>query len=330
MKMKMKIDLHSIINRFQNSRNIQEKRKLKPILDNISEYGYKSSQIYASYGEDSAAIQLSPESEDLILITTDAILPEFIQKSPYGAGFSAIYVGIDDIFACGGTPVASSVTIAYGDDTIGKEIFRGILDATNIFKTPLIRGHTATDSSNLALSSTIIGSIKTDHFLSARGSKPGNFLAVVWDADGKISPVNKNYWNTITMKSSEEFFQKRSFLSPAIDKKLITACKDISNGGIIGTVFQMMQTAKLGAEIDFKILESHLNADKIDFSPENFVFMFLTSGFLISGPYETKNLLIDLIKKANMKFYEIGKVISSREIYVKYMDLKEILLEGYV
>ncbi len=324
------MNLQSIVKKFKNSRNIQEKRKLKLILDNIHSHGYKSSQIYASYGEDSAAIQLTPTSKDLILLTTDALLPAFIEKTPYGAGFSAIYVGIDDIFACGGTPIASSITIAYNDENMGKEIFKGVLDATNIFKTPLIRGHTTTDSKSLALSSTIIGTAEVDHFLSARGSNSGDFLAVVWDPDGKTSPINNNYWNTITMKTSEEFFHKRSFLTPAIENKFITACKDISNGGILGTVFQMMQYAKLGAVIDLKILESHIISDKLQFSTEEFIFLFLTSGFLISGKNETKNELIDLVHNAKMKFYEIGNVNGKNEIRLKFGNDEKILLEDYI
>ncbi len=324
------MNLQLILKKFENSRNIQEKRKLKPILENINSNGYKSSQIYASYGEDSAAIQLEPTSKDLILLTTDAILPVFIEKSPYGAGFSAIYVGIDDILACGGTPLASSITIAYKDEQVGKEILSGVLDATNVFKTPLIRGHTTTDSPTLAISSTIIGTTKVDHFLSAGGSNSGDFLAVVWDPEGKISPVNKNYWNTITMKTSEEFFHKRSFLSPAIENKYITACKDISNGGILGTLFQMMQFAKLGAEIDLEILESYIIADNLPFSTEEFIFMFLTSGFLISGKNETKNEFIGLVHKANMNFYEIGKVHGNNEIRLKYGKNEKILLEDYI
>ena len=323
------MNLQSIVKKFQNSRNIQEKRKLIPILEKISTKGYKSSQIYASYGEDSAAIQLTPTSKNLILLTTDALLPAFIEKTPYGAGFSAIYVGIDDIFACGGTPVASTITIAYNDENIGKKIFSGVLDATKVFKTPLIRGHTTTDSPSLAISSTIIGTNTVDHYLSAGGSNSGDFLAVVWDPDGKTSPVNKNYWNTITMKTSEEFFHKRSFLSPAIDKKYITACKDISNGGILGTLFQMMQYAKLGAKIDLNILESHIISDNLQFSTEQFIFLFLTSGFLISGKNETKNEFINLVNKANMNFYEIGIVQRNNEIRLKYGENEEILLEDY-
>jgi len=324
------MDLQSIVIKFKNSRNIQEKRKLKPILDNISLNGYKSSQIYASYGEDSAAIQLTPSSKDLILITTDALLPAFIEKSPYGAGFSAIYVGIDDIIACGGTPLASTITIAYNDENTGKKIFAGILDATKIFKTPLIRGHTTTDSTSLAISSTIIGTIKVDHFLSAGGSHSGDFLAVVWDPEGKTSHANKNYWNTITMKTSEEFYHKRSFITPAIENKYITACKDISNGGILGTLFQMMQYAKLGAVIDLRILESHIISDKLQFSTEEFIFLFLTSGFLISGKNETKKEFMKIVQKANMNFYEIGKVHGNDEIRIKYGNDEEILLEDYI
>ena len=324
------MNLQSIVNNFLNSRNIQEKRKLKPILENIRSHGYKSSQIYASYGEDSAAIQLRPTSKDLIILTTDALLPAFIEKTLYDAGFSAIYVGIDDIIACGGTPLASNITIAYNDENMGKEIFKGVLDATNVFKTPLIRGHTTTDSKSLAISSTIIGTTTVDHFLSAGGSNLGDFLAIVWDPDGKTSPVNKNYWNTITMKTSEEFFHKRSFLTPAIKNKFITACKDISNGGVLGTIFQMMQYAKLGAIVDLELLESHIVVDNLPFSTEDFIFMFLTSGFLISGKNKTKNELIGLVHEAKMNFYEIGNVNEKNEILLKFGKSEKILLEDYI
>jgi len=175
-----------------------------------------------------------------------------------------------------------------------------------------------------------MGYTTIDHYLSAGGSNSGDFLAVVWDPEGKTTHVNKNYWNTITMKTSEEFFHKRSFLSPAIDNKYITACKDISNGGILGTLFQMMQYAKLGAVIDLKILESHIISDKLQFSTEEFIFLFLTSGFLISGKNETKDKFIELVQKAKMNFYEIGKVHGNDEIRLKYGNDEEILLEGYI
>jgi len=47
-----------IIDRFHKSRNILQKRELDPILAKVVKEGYKSSQIYASIGEDAAAIQV--------------------------------------------------------------------------------------------------------------------------------------------------------------------------------------------------------------------------------------------------------------------------------
>ncbi len=72
---------------FQAARNVQQKQELDNILVRIKNEGYTTSEIYASLGEDAAAIRLDPLRDELVLLTTDAILPEFIEKSPLGGGF---------------------------------------------------------------------------------------------------------------------------------------------------------------------------------------------------------------------------------------------------
>jgi hypothetical protein len=324
----MKILLEKIIQRFKRSRNIREKRKLSPLLQNLREYGYTNSQVFASFGEDAAAIQPNPDSNKLILLTTDAILPEFVKISPRGAGFSAIYVGIDDIIACGGTPLGCSVTLAYQDEQIGKQIFEGIIDATNRFRIPLIRGHTRTDSPTLELTATTVGTTTTDRFLSAAGAQIGDFIAVIWDADGQPVPNNKTYWNTITMKTYESFYAKRAFFGPAIDKRFISACKDISNGGILGTIYQMMAFNGKGAEICLDTLEQDLKRDAFPYTVEEFLFLFLTSGFLVTGNPQTKPELMDLIDQCEMRFYEIGTVIENPSINLSHAQDTAQLLEA--
>ncbi|MHA1585297.1 MAG: AIR synthase related protein [Promethearchaeota archaeon] len=312
--------VENIIKRFQQARNIKEKLKINSLLQTIQENGYMNDKIYASIGEDAAAIQCNSSSEQLILLTTDALLPEFISKSPYGAGFSSIYLGIDDIMSCGGTPLACSTTVGYENAEIGKEIFRGILDATNRFKIPLVRGHTRTDSPSLSLTSTVIGTTTKTKFLSAGGSQQGDFLAIIWDPIGKPSAAGKQYWNTILEKSSEEFYHKRKFIKVAIENHYIHACKDISNGGILGTLYQMLEMAHKGANIELDLLNESLETEVLenfDYSLEEFLFLFLTSGFLISGNTETKKLLRDIVEKSGMRFYEFGTVNSSKSVTLK-------------
>ncbi|MHA1744679.1 MAG: AIR synthase related protein [Promethearchaeota archaeon] len=323
----MKTLLEQITQRFHKSRNIHEKRKLSPLLQNLREHGYTNSQIFASFGEDAAAIQPNPDSNELILLTTDAILPEFIKVSPRGAGYSAIYVGIDDIIACGGTPLGCSVTLAYQNEQIGNQIFDGIIDATNRFRIPLIRGHTRTDSPTLELTATTVGTTTTDRFLSAAGAQIGDFIAVIWDADGQPVANNKAYWNTITMKTYESFYAKRAFFGPAIDNRLISACKDIANGGILGTVYQMMAFNGKGAEISLDILEQDLKRDAFPYTVEEFLFLFLTSGFLVTGNPQTKPELMGLLEQSKMRFYEIGTVIEPSRITLSHAHATVHLLE---
>ncbi len=317
--------LEEIIERFKNSRNIQEKEKLRPILEEIRKNGYTSEQIYASIGEDSAAIRVSPESDELILISTDALLPKFVEKSPFGAGFSSIYVGIDDIMASGGIPIACTSTVAYKDPRLGSSIFQGMLEATNRFRIPLIRGHTTTDSEHTSLTATIVGTTKPSQFLSAKGAQIGNFIAIVWDMEGKPATANKFYWDTITMKTTEVFYQKRSFIRCCIAKNIITTCKDISNGGILGTILQLLDFNDLGAILDIRRLQQQYHATSMPYSLIEFLFLFLTSGFIITGNKNNLEECKSEIEKSGMIFYELGKLISESSIYLQYDKEKKKL-----
>ena len=52
------------------------------------------------------------DAHKYILVTTDRIRTSFIEKFPFGAGFSSILVSVDDIYACGGIPIAASLIIS--------------------------------------------------------------------------------------------------------------------------------------------------------------------------------------------------------------------------
>ncbi len=317
--------LTKIYKKFHSSRNIQEKQALSPILTKIKNLGYESSQIHTSIGEDAAALLPWPDASNFILITTDALLPAFIEKSPRGAGFSAIYVGIDDIMACGGTPLACSTTVAFKNSEIGDQIFQGILEGTRTFRVPLIRGHTTTDAKELQLTSTMIGSCPRDQYISANGAQSNDFVALVWDAEGKPVKFNPMYWNTITMKSTEAFYAKRGFFSALLPRKLLHACKDVSNGGIFGTLYQLLSYSRKGASIDLSPIPDRLERDKIPYTIEDFLFLFLTSAFIITGAQEHLGEIRGEVEKSGMSFYLLGEINENKNITLKDQN-EEILL----
>lgn len=319
--------LDQIYEQFHNSRNIKEKKEITKIVDKIEKLGYKSNQIYASLGEDAAAIELSPSSQELILITTDAILPEFIASNPFAAGFSAIYVGIDDIMACGGTPIACSSILTYKNRNLGEKMLKGIIEATNRFQIPLIRGHTTTDSSHISLSSTVIGTCKKEGFLSAKGLKIHDSLGIIWDKEGLPGKTNPHYWNTITNKDTETFYKKRSFIKPSISNHLFHTCKDISNGGILGTLYQLLQVNQKGAVIFLDQIKKQLKHSEFEYPLSKFLFLFLTSAFLISFEASNQNKITKFVSDADMEFYMLGTIVDSPEIVLQYEGKEKSLIQ---
>jgi len=319
MQQKSRI-LHSLIEKFRNAKNFQQKQDLDAILDLIRTTGYSNSQIYASLGEDAAAIRPNPNSSQLILLTTDAILSEFVEKSPWGAGFSAIYVGIEDILACGGQPIGASITISYNQENKGKEIFRGVLDATNRFRIPLIRGHTRTDSPNISLSSAIIGITDIQHFASVHRTQNDDILGFIFDPIGKPGKANRLYWDTITESNTETFFAKRAFVRTLIENGCIHTCKDISNGGILGTIYQICKYSQKGASVLLDIFEELTPFHQLGYNLDETLSLFLTSAYIITGPVDSEEKIRQKVINSGMQYYTIGRIISQPKIILQYGD----------
>lgn len=334
LKLLKNIDLENIKKEFLSARNIQEKRKLAPILEKISNLGYNPFITQKSLGEDSAIIPGNEDSTDhsdiKFLLTTDAILPSFIRKSPFGAGFSSIYVGIDDIIACGGTPTACSTIVSFPNSEIGDQIIEGITKGTQRFKIPLIRGHTTTDADDVFLASTVVGICPSEGYISAKGAKIGDFVALVWDMEGKPAKANRMYWDTITNKTSEIFYQKRAFFPVLARKGFLHASKDVSNGGLLGTLYQMMEysTAKIGIHVDITSLSNLIENKTVPYSLEEFLFVFLTSAFLISGDQQNIKEISDNVNQCGMEFTLLGNFIEERvlrlQLHENHIDLVKI------
>ena len=122
--------LKEIAESIRTNMNIMEKREISPIIQYINDNSFKSTRIFSDLGEDSAAIN---DNDTYILITTDRINTKYLKSYPFGAGFSSILVGVDDIFCCGGKPLAASLILSYKKLEIGKEIIDGICEGSKKF-----------------------------------------------------------------------------------------------------------------------------------------------------------------------------------------------------
>jgi selenophosphate synthetase-related protein len=305
------MSLKKIAESIRNNQYIIEKIEINPIVQYIDQNSFKSNRIFTDIGEDSASID---DGDRLILITTDRIRTDFIENFPFGAGFSSILVSVDDIYACGGTPLAASIIISVKNKSTCNELLKGICEGSKKFKVPIIRGHTNINSKCFELSSTMIGEIHKEDYISAGNAQVGDNLLLVVDLNGRIGKANKLYYDTTTFKSSKEVLNNRKAMNLVAKKHIVHASKDISNGGIIGTILQMIKYSEVGADININQITIPPILEDIAYDLETYIKMYLTTSYILAAQDNNCKELIEIFKKHELHAEVIGQIIKEKNL----------------
>lgn len=299
--------LEKLAESIRNNKNVIQKKEINPIIQFIASNSFKSNRIFSDLGEDSAAIR---DEDTYILMTTDRIITSFIEKYPFGAGFSSILVSVDDIYACGGTPLGASIILSFKKKKIGNEILQGVCYGSKKFHVPIIRGHTNAYGNCYELSSTMIGEIDKNHYISAGGAKINDNIVLAVDFEGKIGKASKYFFDTTTFKSSKEVLRRRYAMNKIAKNNLATASKDISNGGIFGSIFQLIKYSNVGADINInKIIIPPILSD-VGYDLISYSKMYLTTSFILAAPDHNCKRMIEIFKTHGLTAKVIGKIIN--------------------
>lgn len=95
----------------------------------------------------------------------------------------------------------------------------------------------------------------------------------------------------------------------SINSGLVKSCHDISNGGMIVSIAEMLMNGEIGVEIDLKKIQWDLRDDKKLFSE--------SSGFILEVPENNAESLEKIFKGYGIKIYNIGKTIKKPVLKVK-------------
>ena len=310
------MNLKKIADSIKNNRNIVEKQEINPFIQFIDANSFKSSKVFSDIGEDSAAIS---NEDNYILITTDRIKTSFVENFPYGAGFSAILVGVDDIYCCGGFPLAASLIISYKEEKIGQQIIEGVSEGSKKFKVPVVRGHTNPKGDHYELSSTMIGEIQKKHYISAKNAQVNDYIILAVDFDGKVGKASNLYWDTVTFKTSEEILYKRKSINKIAELQLINSSKDISNGGIFGTLLQMIRYSNVGANVNVNDIKIPPKLIDKGYDLEKYIKMYLTTSYLTTASPRNYKSVIEIFKEFGLTAKVIGKIIKEKS-FLKIND----------
>ncbi|MFW9830276.1 MAG: AIR synthase related protein, partial [Candidatus Thorarchaeota archaeon] len=119
--------LTNIVSEVKDYWGLRRKQPIGKLVSILRKDGFKCPHVLSSIGEDSAAIDLG--GDNLILLSTDAVIPELAESKPFVAGYAAILVNVNDIYAAGGRPIVAMVNIAFKNMKVGVQLMEGICEA---------------------------------------------------------------------------------------------------------------------------------------------------------------------------------------------------------
>jgi hypothetical protein len=268
--------------------------------------------IVASFGEDAAVIE---HRGDALLLAADGIWSRLMDADPYWAGYCAVLVNIHDIAAMGGRPLAMVDVFSISSGIIKDRVIAGMRDASSQFGVPIVGGHLHPDTPYSVIDIAILGVAPLEGVIYSSTAKKGDMIVTAIDMNGRVHPSCILNWDSATLRTPEEVRAQIQVMEEVGIRKLVTAGKDISNPGIIGTLGMLLEVSGKGARIDLdKIPRPDL--DKHNITLEQWLRMYPGMGFILTVQAHNFAEVASLFNAVGMNAAIIGEVDNSQELTI--------------
>ncbi len=269
--------------------------------------------VVASFGEDAALIRNDDEG---LLLAADGIWSKLMEADPYWAGYCSVLVNIHDIAAMGGKPLAMVDVLSISNVAICRDVSRGMVDASRQFGVPIVGGHLHPDTPYSVIDVAILGIVKLDNTIFSHTAQTGDRVVAAIDLDGRVHPSCILNWDSVTMKSAEQVRSQIAVLQDLGRDHLVSAGKDISNPGVIGTLGMLLEVSEKGAVLDLDAIPRP-DLDAVGITFEHWVRMYPGMGFVMTVPEKDVAEVCRRFEAAGMTAADIGVVDDSRMLKVR-------------
>jgi thiamine-monophosphate kinase len=285
-------------------------RKTIQFISNILSKG----NVVVGIGDDCAAIDFE---DQYLLVSTDMISEEtHIPKvmTPWQIGWFIVAINLSDIAAKGGKPLGMVLSLGMPKDTSDlflEELIRGADKCATQYETSIIGGDTK-ENPNIMLCGTVFGTVKKEEFMSRKGAKVGDLVAVT----GTLGKAGAGHYAIKNGIKKDELFKGLLEPIPRLKEgmalareKIVTSCMDISDG-LSSSLYQLMELNKVGFEIQQDKI--HLSPNLLNLSSKNPGLDVYDYGLHFGGDYE---LLLTIpqedFEKAQKSLEKIGTQMTS-------------------
>ena len=218
----------------------------------------------------------------------------------------------------GGRPIAMVDVFSMPRNThIHEQVVRGMHDASAQFGVPIVGGHLHPEAPYSVIDVSILGSARLDSIIYSNSAQEGDHIIAAIDLSGRVHPSCALNWDSVTMKTAAQVRAQIALLEEIGRDHLVTAGKDISNPGLIGTLGMLLEVSGKGAEIDLgRVPKPDLAANNMTF--EQWVKMYPGMGFVLTASWKNVDELIRRFASVGMTARDIGTVNGTRQLRIRY------------
>ena len=255
-------------------------------------------------GDDAAAI---PDGDEWQLVAMEGFMNEFVAAEPWFAGWCSVMVNYSDILAMGGRATGLTNAIWAPDQTFASEILKGMSEASEAYQIPIVGGHTNLNTDRPQLAAAIFG--KARSLISSFAAKPGDLLIAATDHRGSYVGSSKNFAAFLEVPA-DRLREDCQLLPNLAEEGLITAGKDISQGGIVGTSLMFAECSNVGIDIDLDLVKSP------DGDLERWLTAFPSFGFLFSVKPDNASSVLSAFESRNLDVRVIGCIVEGSSLHL--------------
>ena len=314
------MDLNALVDSIRNYDGITRKNFIREATSILDDTYNISGRTALGFGDDASAIDIG--NNNLLLMAADGMWGRLMEGDPRWAGYCSVLVNVNDIAAMGGVPMGMTNVISVNDTEICNEIMKGIKEGVEKFGVPMIGGHIHPDTPYTALDVSITGIVGKDDVITSGGAKVGDNIIIAMDLDGQQYnnfPLN---WDTTTHKTPEMVQSQILVMNSIARKHLLTAGKDISNPGILGTLGMLLEASEVGARIE---LEKIPRNSKVNW--DEWLKVYPGSGFVLTAEDENVEETIEMLEEVSLTSMVAGNIIEEKKMYLTHGDQEKIVFD---
>ncbi|MGF1535466.1 MAG: sll0787 family AIR synthase-like protein [Elainellaceae cyanobacterium] len=295
--------LSKIVAELQQAVSLQHKQDIQTAARQLGQWvPHPQTHEAIALGDDCAAI---PQDDGYLLLAAEGLWPQLVQREPWFAGWCAVMVNVSDIYAMGGRPLAVVDALWSQTAENAAPLWEGMTAASRTFGVPIVGGHSNHHSPYDALAVAILG--QATHLITSFNARPDDVLLVAVDLDGQAHP-DYPFWNAATHKDGSTLRDNLALLPAIAERGWCDAGKDISMGGLIGTLLMLLETSGVGAWLDLGAVPCPRAVPLV-----RWLLSFPSYGFILSVRPEQVADVQALFRSRDLVCAAVGQVTSVPE-----------------